>query len=101
MAASILADGPCSIGDVPRLRDANIYLGGPSGSSVLGTGNVMMAAVMAEGQTIIEHAACEPEVVDLANFLVAMGASIEGAGSHRIRIRGVRRLEGCSYDVIP
>jgi len=84
-----------------KLRGANIYLGGPSGSSVLGTGNVMMAAVLAEGQTVIEHAACEPEVVDLANFLSAMGASIEGAGSHRIRIRGVRTLEGCSYDVIP
>ena len=84
-----------------KLRGANIYLGGASGSSVLGTGNVMMAAVLAEGQTVIEHAACEPEVVDLANFLIAMGASIEGAGSHRIRIRGVRALEGCSYDVIP
>jgi UDP-N-acetylglucosamine 1-carboxyvinyltransferase len=79
----------------------NIYLGGPTGSSVLGTANVMMAACLAEGQTVIEHAACEPEVVDLANFLQAMGASIEGAGSHRIHIRGVRKLEGCEYDVIP
>ena len=84
-----------------KLRGANIYLGGPAGSSVLGTGNVMMAACLAEGQTTIEHAACEPEVVDLANFLNAMGASIEGAGSHRIRIKGVRTLEGCAYDVIP
>ena len=84
-----------------KLRGANIYLGGSSGSSVLGTGNVMMAAVLAEGQTVIEHAACEPEVVDLANFLIAMGASIEGAGSHRIRIRGVRALEGCGYEIIP
>ena len=84
-----------------KLRGANIYLGGSLGSSVLGTGNVMMAACLAEGQTVIEHAACEPEVVDLANFLISMGASIEGAGSHRIRIRGVRTLEGCSYDVIP
>src|SRR5438045_2728060 len=70
-------------------------------SAGLGTGNVVMAACLAEGQTVIEHAACEPEVVDLANFLNAMGASIEGAGSHRIRIKGVRTLEGCSYDVIP
>ncbi len=84
-----------------KLRGANIYLGGPAGSSVLGTGNVMMAACLAEGQTVIEHAACEPEVVDLANFLNAMGASIEGAGSHRIRIKGVRTLEGCAHDVIP
>ncbi|HLX65076.1 MAG TPA: UDP-N-acetylglucosamine 1-carboxyvinyltransferase [Planctomycetota bacterium] len=84
-----------------KLRGANIYLGGAAGSSVLGTGNVMMAACLAEGQTVIEHAACEPEVVDLANFLNAMGASIEGAGSHRIHIKGVRTLEGCEYDVIP
>lgn len=89
------------IAKAKRLRGANIYLGGPAGSSVLGTGNVMMAACLAEGQTIIEHAACEPEVVDLANFLNAMGASIEGAGSHRIHIKGVRTLEGCTYDVIP
>lgn len=84
-----------------RLRGANIYLGGKAGSSVLGTANVMMAAALADGTTVIEHAACEPEVVDLANFLTAMGASIDGAGSHRIRIRGVRRLEGCRYDIIP
>jgi UDP-N-acetylglucosamine 1-carboxyvinyltransferase len=61
----------------------------------------MMAACMAEGQTVIEHAACEPEVVDLANFLRAMGASIEGAGSHRVLIKGVRAMEGCEHDVIP
>lgn len=84
-----------------RLHGANIYLGGPTGSSVLGTANVMMAACLAEGTTVIEHAASEPEVVDLANFLVNMGAAIEGAGSHRIVIRGVRKLDGCPHDVIP
>ncbi len=84
-----------------QLRGANIYLGGNNGSSVLGTANVLMAACLADGTTVIEHAACEPEVVDLANFLIKMGASIEGAGSHCIRVRGVRRLEGCSYDIIP
>ena len=83
------------------LRGANIYLGGPAGSSVLGTANIMMAACLAEGTTVIEHAACEPEVEDLARFLSEMGASIEGAGSHRIKIRGVRRLEGCAHDVLP
>ena len=101
LGADIKIEHGYVIAKAQRLRGANIYLGGPSGSSVLGTDNVMMAAVLAEGQTIIEHAACEPEVVDLANFLIAMGASIEGAGSHRIRIRGVRTLEGCDYDVIP
>jgi UDP-N-acetylglucosamine 1-carboxyvinyltransferase len=99
--AEIEIDHGYVIAKAGKLHGANIYLGGPTGSSVLGTGNVMMTAVLAEGQTIIEHAACEPEVVDLANFLIAMGASIEGAGSHRIRIRGVRKLEGCTYDVIP
>lgn len=101
LGADIQIEHGYVIARAKKLRGANIYLGGPTGSSVLGTANVMMAAVLAEGQTIIEHAACEPEVVDLANFLIAMGASIEGAGSHRMRIRGVRTLEGCEYDVIP
>ena len=101
LGAEIEIDHGYVVARAKKLRGANIYLGGTAGSSVLGTGNVMMAAVLAEGQTVIEHAACEPEVVDLANFLTAMGASIEGAGSHRIRIRGVRTLEGCGYDVIP
>jgi len=101
LGADIKIEHGYVIAKADKLRGTNIYLGGPSGSSVLGTGNVMMAAVLAEGTTIIEHAACEPEVVDLANFLIAMGASIDGAGSHRIKIRGVRRLEGCEYNVIP
>jgi UDP-N-acetylglucosamine 1-carboxyvinyltransferase len=101
LGADIQIEHGYVIARAKRLRGANIYLGGNSGSSVLGTGNVMMAAVLAEGQTVIEHAACEPEVVDLANFLIAMGASIEGAGSHRIRIRGVRKLEGVPYEIIP
>ena len=84
-----------------RLKGAEIYLGGPAGSSVLGTANIMMAACMAEGRTIIEHAACEPEVEDLARFLKKMGAKIHGAGSHRIVINGVSKLQGCKHDVIP
>ncbi len=83
------------------LKGAEIYLGGKFGSSVLATDNVMCAAVLAKGTTIIECAACEPEVVDLARCLNSMGAKIEGAGSPRIVIHGVKRLRGCDYDVIP
>jgi UDP-N-acetylglucosamine 1-carboxyvinyltransferase len=101
LGADIQIEHGYVVAKAERLRGANIYLGGTAGSSVLGTANVMMAACLAEGTTVIEHAACEPEVVDLANFLIEMGASIEGAGSHRIKIRGVRCLEGCSYTVIP
>src|SRR5580692_6963670 len=62
-----------------RLVGATTFLGGRAGSTVLGTANVMMTATLAEGVTVIESAACEPEVVDLANFLIAMGANISGA----------------------
>src|ERR1041384_308172 len=65
----------------PRLVGAYVFLGGRAGPTVLGTANIMMAAVLAEGVTLIESAACEPEVVDLANFLNAMGARLTGAGS--------------------
>jgi UDP-N-acetylglucosamine 1-carboxyvinyltransferase len=88
---------------VPRggLKGTEIYLGGKFGSSVLATDNVMCAATMAKGTTIIECAACEPEVVDLANCLNAMGAKIEGAGSPRIAIHGVKRLKAADWSVIP
>ncbi len=79
----------------------NIYLGGPFGSSVLATCNVMMAAVLAKGETVIEDAACEPEVLDLANFLTKMGAKIKGAGSHRIVIKGVNKLKGAKHRIMP
>jgi len=82
------------------LRGAKVHLGGSFGSSVLATGNVMMAATLARGQTVIEQAACEPEVVDLANFLIKMGARIEGHGSPVIRIDGVKRLRGGRYRII-
>jgi UDP-N-acetylglucosamine 1-carboxyvinyltransferase len=84
-----------------RLVGSAIFLGGRSGSTVLGTANVMMAAVLAEGVTVIESAACEPEVVDLANFLTAMGAKISGAGSPTITITGVSELHGAEHEVIP
>ncbi len=76
-------------------------LRGKLGPTVLGTDNVMMAAVLAEGTTVIESAAAEPEVVDLANFLNKMGAKIEGAGTRRIIIEGVKELHGAEHDVIP
>jgi len=69
--------------------------------TVTGTENLMMAATLAEGETIIENAAREPEVVDLANFLIAMGADIRGAGSDKIVVQGVRRLRGTTYEVLP
>jgi UDP-N-acetylglucosamine 1-carboxyvinyltransferase len=69
--------------------------------TVTGTENIMMAAVLAEGTTVIENAAQEPEVVDLANCLISMGAHIEGAGSSSIVIEGVERLRGTDYDVLP
>ncbi len=69
--------------------------------TVTGTENLMMAATLAEGTTIIENAAKEPEVTDLANFLIAMGARIEGAGTDTLVIEGVERLHGCSYNVLP
>jgi UDP-N-acetylglucosamine 1-carboxyvinyltransferase len=69
--------------------------------TVTGTENLMMAAACARGESVLENAAREPEVVDLANFLNKMGAKIEGAGSDTIRIQGVERLVGTSYDVMP
>lgn len=87
--------------DTKRLKGARIYLGGRFGSSVLATGNVMMAAVKAKGATVIENAACEPEVIDLSEFLCKMGAKIEGSGSHVVRIQGVEELHGAEHTIIP
>ena len=85
----------------PKLTGAVINLRGKFGPTVLGTDNVMMASVLAEGVTVIEGAASEPEVVDLANFLNKMGAKIEGAGTRRIIIEGVSELHGAEHEVIP
>jgi UDP-N-acetylglucosamine 1-carboxyvinyltransferase len=85
----------------PRLTGAEVFLGGRAGPTVLGTINVMMAATLAEGITIIESAACEPEVIDAAAFLTAMGAKISGAGSPTITITGVKSLHGAEHEVIP
>ena len=85
----------------PKLVGAEVFLGGRVGPTVLGTANVMMAATLAEGVTVIESAACEPEVVDLALFLNSMGARITGAGSPTIQIAGVAKLHGAEHEVIP
>ncbi len=82
------------------LRGADIYLGGAFGSSVLATANVMMAATLAKGRTVIEGAACEPEIVDLGNFLNKMGAGISGHNSPVIVIDGVKKLHGAEHTVI-
>jgi UDP-N-acetylglucosamine 1-carboxyvinyltransferase len=77
-----------------------IFLGGPFGSTVLGTANILMAATLAKGTTVIESAACEPEIADLAGILIAMGAKITGMGSPRLTIEGVTTLKPVKYKVI-
>ena len=101
LGAKIELDGGDIVASADHLRGADIFLGGPFGSTVLGTGNVMMAAALAEGRTVIESAACEPEVADLADYLNAMGAKVTGAGTPRIIVEGVERLKGCEHTVIP
>ncbi len=88
--------------EAPELVGREIFLSGPQGSSVGATANVLMAAVKARGTTRITSAACEPEVVDLANFLNRMGAKVSGAGSPTITVEGVSELHGVEgYQVIP
>jgi UDP-N-acetylglucosamine 1-carboxyvinyltransferase len=103
MGADITLDEGYIVARAPggRLKGRRIFLGGPFGSTVLGTQNVMCAAALAEGATIIESAACEPEVADVARLLIAMGARIEGAGSPRITVHGVEKLHGTEHRVIP
>ncbi len=101
LGAEIRIEHGYVIAQAKQLKGAHIFLGGAFGSSVLATDNVMMAATLAKGRTVIENAACEPEVVDLADFLVKMGAKIKGAGTPLLEIEGVRRLGGAEYEVIP
>lgn len=93
-------EGYCCASLPSPLTGKRIFLGGSFGPSVLATANVMMAAALAKGETVVECAACEPEVVDLANFLIKMGADIQGAGSPFITIRGKKELGGCVHAVI-
>ncbi len=83
------------------LRGSRLFLGGRHGSTVTGTANLLMAAVLADGETIIDSAACEPEIMDLCQMLVGMGAKIDGIGSHVLRIEGVSQLHGCRHRVLP
>ncbi|OGW80540.1 MAG: UDP-N-acetylglucosamine 1-carboxyvinyltransferase [Omnitrophica bacterium RIFCSPLOWO2_12_FULL_44_17] len=102
LGADILIDHGFVKAKAPKgLRGADVYLGGNFGSSVLATANVLMAATLAKGTTYIEGAACEPELVDLAEFLIKMGAKIKGHGSHLIEIQGVKKLHGANHRVIP
>lgn len=101
LSAKITVERGYVIAKAPKLLGCELFLGGRSGPTVLGTANIMMAATLAEGVTIIDSAACEPEIVDLANFLNAMGAKVTGAGSPTITITGVKELHGAEHEVIP
>jgi UDP-N-acetylglucosamine 1-carboxyvinyltransferase len=96
-----LKNGYIVVEALSGLTGKEIFMGGPFGSTVLGTANVLMAATLAKGTTVIESAACEPEVADLANCLNKMGAKISGIGSPRLVVEGVRQLHPVEYSVIP
>jgi UDP-N-acetylglucosamine 1-carboxyvinyltransferase len=98
MGAEITLDGGYIRAKAKRLRGAHVFM---DLVSVTGTENLMMAATLADGTTVIENAAREPEVVDLARFLNAMGARVSGAGSDTITIEGVERLHGTQHEIIP
>jgi UDP-N-acetylglucosamine 1-carboxyvinyltransferase len=98
MGADIHIEGGYIRARAGRLRGAHLVL---DTVTVTGTENLMMAAALADGETVIENAAREPEVVDVANFLIAMGAQIQGAGTDKIVITGVPSLHGTSYQVLP
>jgi len=98
MGADIQIEGGYIRARAARLRGTRLVL---DTVTVTGTENLMMAATLAEGETVIENAAREPEVVDLAQCLIAMGANIHGAGTDKVTIQGVERLHGTSYEVLP
>ncbi|HEV2702676.1 MAG TPA: UDP-N-acetylglucosamine 1-carboxyvinyltransferase, partial [Steroidobacteraceae bacterium] len=98
MGADIQIEGGYIRARATRLRGARLVL---DAVTVTGTENLMMAASLADGETVLENAAREPEVVDLANFLIAMGAKIQGAGTDKIVIQGVEKLHGTTYEVLP
>ncbi len=98
MGADITVKNGYILASAKRLHGAHILM---DLVSVTGTENLMMAAALAEGETTIENAAREPEVVDLAHCLIKMGAKIEGAGTETLQIQGVKSLQGCYYEVLP
>jgi UDP-N-acetylglucosamine 1-carboxyvinyltransferase len=107
LGANFRTEGGNIIGEVPRnqnggrLKGCRMYLGGAQGPTVLGTINVMSAAALAEGETVLVGAACEPEVADCADMLNKMGARIKGHGTPEIRIEGVEKLSGVEHRIIP
>lgn len=101
LGADIRIEHGYVVANAEKLIGTEVYLGGAFGSTVTGTANLMMAATLAKGTTIIENAACEPEVQDLAMFLNKMGARISGIGTHRLTIHGVESLTGTEYEIIP
>lgn len=86
--------------DATHLKANSLFLGGRNGSTVTGTANIVMAAVLTPGTTHLEYTACEPEIVDLCNLLVKMGAKIKGIGSPSLEVTGVQQLHGCTHSVI-
>ena len=100
LGADLRVEGGYILADGRGMEGREVYLGGAFGPTVTGTANVLMAAVLTPGTTVIEHAACEPEVADLARFLVAMGAKVEGIGGPMLTITGVDRLRGTRHRVI-
>jgi UDP-N-acetylglucosamine 1-carboxyvinyltransferase len=101
LGADINIESGYVVAKAGKLKGNHLYLGGVYGSSVLATDNIMMAATLAGGKTVIEAAACEPEVADLAEFLIKMGAKIKGHGTPIIEIEGVRHLHGAEHTIIP
>jgi UDP-N-acetylglucosamine 1-carboxyvinyltransferase len=101
LGADIRISGGYVVAEAATLRGAEIHLNGPHGSSVTATCNVMTAAAIARGRTVIRSAAMEPEVADLASFLNSLGARICGAGTAEIEISGVDRLNGGSHTIMP
>ena len=104
LGAEFRTEGGDIVGEVAngkRLKGCRMYLGGAQGPTVLGTINVMCAAALAEGETVLVGAACEPEVVDCANLLKKMGAQITGEGTPELKIQGVEKLTGTEHRIIP
>jgi UDP-N-acetylglucosamine 1-carboxyvinyltransferase len=96
LGASVAIDGVYELSSTNGLVGTRVYL---DEASVMGTENAIMAAVLAKGETILGHAACEPHIQDLCRFLVSLGAEIDGIGSNVLRIRGVERLGGGAYEL--
>jgi len=101
LGASIDVQSGYVVAQANKLLGAQLFAGGLFGPSVLATANIMMAATLSEGRTVIESAAGEPEIEDLGNFLIKMGAKIKGHGTHRIEVLGVKKLQRVEHEVIP